>query len=115
MSGDYGDLAAEVMSICSMAKKVMRVDYDVGVAYQELIEDPEDYTITQLHGGGGTCLRSAMSQMLEDRDFNREAPCVVLTDSGDSYDIADLGVPCVFVSYGCNFTSDAGPVFMVKK
>lgn len=113
MSGDYGDLAAEVMSICSMAKKVMRIDFDVGVAFKEVIEDPEDYTITELHGGGGTCLRTAMCQMLEDREFNRDAPCVVLTDSGDSYDIADLGVACVFVTYGPMFTSDAGPVFRV--
>ncbi len=113
MSGDYGDLAAEVMSICSMAKRIHRVDFDVGVAYQEVIEDPEDYTITELHGGGGTCLRTAMCQMLEDREFNRDAPCVVLTDSGDNYDIADLGVACVFVTYGPMFTSDAGPVFRV--
>ena len=115
MSGDYGDLAAEVMAICSMAKKVMRIDFDVGVAFREVIEDPEDYTITELHGGGGTCLRTAMCQMLEDREFNRDAPCVVLTDSGDNYDIADLGVACVFVTYGPMFTSDAGPVFMVQK
>ena len=115
MSGDYGDLAAEVMAICSMAKRIHRIDYDVGVAYQEVIEDPEDYVITQLHGGGGTCFQTALNQMLEDRDFNRDAPVVVLTDGGDTYDVGHLGVPCVFVSYGCNFTSDAGPVFMVKK
>ena len=115
MSGDYNSLAAEVMSICAMAKQVRRVDYDVGVAYQELIEDPEDYEITELHGGGGTCFQTALNQMLEDRDFNRDAPVVVLTDGYDDFNVAHLGVPCVFVSYGTRFTSDAGPVFVVEK
>jgi predicted metal-dependent peptidase len=68
-----------------------------------------------LHGGGGTCFQTALNQMLEDRDFNAAAPVVVLTDGYDDYNVAHLGVPCVFVSYGTSFTSDAGPVFVVEK
>lgn len=115
MSGDYNAMAGEVLAICAMAQKVHRVDYDVGVAYQEVIEDPEDYTIDRLHGGGGTCIHTTVKQLLEDRDFNRDVPCVVLTDGGDNYDIAHLGLPCVFLTYGSMFTSDAGPVIKVER
>lgn len=114
MSADYGALAGEVLAICAIAEQVYRVDYDVGVAHAELIEDPADYQITQLYGGGGTCLRTTLKQLLESRDFDRTVPCVVLTDSGDDYNVADLGVACVFLTYGAMFRSDAGPVYAVK-
>lgn len=114
MSGDYNKLAGEVMSICGMAESVYRVDYDVGVAYRELIEEPLEYEITKLHGGGGTSIRQALKELEEDRDFDKSAICVVLTDSGDSYDLADFGVRCVFLSYGGVFKSDVGPCFEVS-
>lgn len=114
MSGDYNKLAGEVMAICGMAESVYRVDYDVGVAYRELIEEPLEYEITKLHGGGGTSIRQALKELEEDRDFDKNAICVVLTDGGDSYELADFGVKCVFLSYGGLFKSDSGPVFEVS-
>lgn len=115
MCADYNTMAAEVLAICAIAEQIHRVDYDVGVAYSEIIEDPEDYEITQLHGGGGTCIRTTLTQLLQDHSFNRAVPCVVITDGGDSYDVADLGVTCVFLTYGSMFKSDAGPVYEVKR
>ena len=113
MHADYGRMAGEVLSICTMAASVHRVDYDVGIAYQEVIEEPETYEIGQVHGGGGTSLRLTLEQLKLRDDFDQTAPCVVLTDGEDDFNVADLGLRCVFVTYRTMVYSNAGPCFKV--
>jgi predicted metal-dependent peptidase len=113
MSNDYNKIAAEVLSVCNIASSIFRCDYDADVAYTEMITDPDEYTISHLYGGGGTSLRRTLMSLKQNEEFNPSMICVVLTDGGDDYDVADLGVNCVFVNYGTHFRSNAGPVFSI--
>jgi predicted metal-dependent peptidase len=99
--------------VCTIASSIFRCDYDADVAYTELINDPDEYTISHLYGGGGTSLRRTLMTLKQNEEFDPSMVCVVLTDGGDDYDVADLGVNCVFVNYGTHFRSNAGPVFSI--
>lgn len=112
--------AADILNLFKQLEvgSVTLVYYDVGIQAQEELEhaDLDDYTITSMPGGGGTCINLALEELSRDTDFDKDAPIVVLTDGYDSYQVGNLELgPLVWVSYAAPVVSDKGISVTVPK
>lgn len=93
------------------------VYYDVGIQERISIEqqDMREYRITHMKGGGGTCVRLAMEELVKDPEFE-EGVFVVLTDGYDDYRIGDLPIQnLIWLSYEHPVVSDVGTCVMIDK
>lgn len=112
--------AADILNMFKVLDvgSVSIVYYDVGIQKQVDLsrEDLDDYTITSMPGGGGTCVKLALEEITASPEYDAAAPIVVLTDGYDDFHIGNLKVgPLVWVSYDSPVQSDRGISITVPK
>jgi len=110
--------AADIMNLLHTieVEKLELIYYDVGIQERIVVEaeDIKNFKIHSMKGGGGTCVKLAIDEVMKSEDYVEDAVFLVLTDGYDDYRLGDVNInSLIWLSYGTAIESDCGTSIIV--